>query len=296
MNDKYLGLYVEFLRSSADVKRPMKLVADCSDGTAGLVWKALKIPNLETILIHENPDGNFPAHGPNPLAHGATDETARAVEKHNADLGVVFDSDGDRAVFVDNTGRTLPAYAAANLLFSTEAPPFVLDLPTYYTAKFIGYEKIDKVTPSSVGTRFIKKAMKEVGASAAAEFSGHYYFSREGAYFDSAILATVKLASALSRLRETLSDFYDSLPEVYVANFDLQIKGERSQALTRLESALQKDAVGKDTLDGLVLEFESWWFLARPSNTEPLIRVFLAAQDKKTLQDGSLQIKEVLKV
>ena len=289
----YTDIYAQFLTGFADTRKPLTIVADCSNGTTGMVWRALSLPNITVHLINEEPDGNFPAHGPNPLAEGAADQIAAAVRKHGANLGVIFDADGDRAVFIDNTGRTLPSYVIAHLLFDDHKPPYVLDLPTYYIMKFIKYERMRDIRASQVGTRFIKTTMKQCGASTAAEYSGHYYFS-DFFFSDSAILAVIKILNALSHLPQSLAEFYDSLPTVQIANFDIQLNKDSTEVLKELETAFGDKAQGKDYLDGLVLEFSDWWFLARASNTEPLLRIFLAARNKQDIEQNTVRLRSII--
>ena len=97
----YVSKYAEFLKKHIDIRRPIKIVCDVSNGTTGIVLERLVgIPNMELVLINATPDPEFPTHGPNPLAPGATDMLSQKVLEVKADFGVAFDADGDRAFFV----------------------------------------------------------------------------------------------------------------------------------------------------------------------------------------------------
>jgi len=254
----YVKLYVDFLEKQADLKKPLKMVWDCSNGPAGLVLKRLKIPNSKFIILNSKVDGRFPAHGPNPLEARALNDIKREVKKQKADLGAVFDADADRAVFVDNLGRTVPVHVIVYLLSLKAKPPYVGDL---YVARTLKHLKLLSVHESPVGTYFMKKTMKRFGASFAAEFSGHYYF-REMKNTDSGILAAIKVMNALSDLPYPMSDFCDFLPAFYFKQWNVQAK-----------KVAVKSRVTKD-----------WFRIIRPSNTEPVTRFFLGSRNKKVFQ------------
>ncbi|KKU94475.1 MAG: Phosphomannomutase [Candidatus Jorgensenbacteria bacterium GW2011_GWA1_48_13] len=254
----YANLYVNFLEKQANVKRQLKAVLDCSNGPAGLVLKKLKIPNAQLIILNSKIDGRFPAHGPNPLKARALGDVKREVKKQKADLGIVFDADADRAVFVDNLGRTAPVHAIAYLLSLKTKPPYVGDL---YVAQTLKHLKLLSIRESPVGTYFVKKTMKRIGATLAAEFSGHYYF-KEMKNADSGILAAIKVMNTLSELPYKMSDFCDFLPEFHFKQWNVRAK-----------RIAVKSRVAKD-----------WFRIVRPSNTEPVIRLFLGSKDKNVFQ------------
>src|SRR3989344_8941931 len=98
----YINLYADFIKKFLKPKKRLKVVFDCSNGTTGIILKELfrkfKVESgkfkVEAIFINDKVDGNFPAHGPNPLAKGATEQLAKEVFKHKAELGAIFDADG----------------------------------------------------------------------------------------------------------------------------------------------------------------------------------------------------------
>ena len=128
--------------------KPLKVVFDCSNGTTGEVLKEIMnnesrmmkgkclSHNSRFKILNSIPDGNFPAHGPNPLAKGAMSRLQKEVLKNKADLGVIFDADGDRAFFIDDKGRFINPDIIARLLIWGENPDkVVIDIRTGWLVK-----------------------------------------------------------------------------------------------------------------------------------------------------------------
>src|SRR3989344_3207106 len=181
----YIKIYVQFLKKFLKPKRKLTVVFDCSNGSTGEILarfiKTYKLTNFK--LINQRPDGRFPAHGPDPMKPGAMDDLCQTVRKYKADLGVIFDADGDRVFFVDDRGRPVHSDVVAGLLSKNFNGQAILDVRAGYLAReFIvaglprpgGGKK--KIVNSRVGHYFIKKLMREKKIPFAAEVSGHYYF------------------------------------------------------------------------------------------------------------------------
>ncbi len=285
----YTRIYAGFLKKFLKIRRPLKVVFDCSNGSAGPVIKKISnlvIGKLEIILINEKPDGRFPAHGPNPMAKGATDDLRKAVSKNKADLGVIFDADGDRAFFIDDLGEGIHSDITAALIGKNYKGPVILDVRAGYLAR----ELISKVIDSRVGHYFIKKLMRQRKAPFAAETSGHYYF-KDFFYADSGIFAAIQFMNAASEILKKgkkLSGWIDSLPKYYRSgeiNFRIS---DKKAVMKKAENLFKKEAKKISHLDGLKMEFGppvgQWWFSLRPSNTEDLLRLNLEAKDEKVFK------------
>ena len=176
----YFKVYGNFLKDFSKLQKPIKVVFDCSNGSAGRILKNfLPHPNLKTILINDLPDGHFPAHDPNPLARGAVKQLSATVIKEKADLGVIFDEDGDRVIFIDNLGRLFPSYLAARILFLETGGPVVFDSLISQSLKISGF-LYENANISKVGSIFMKKKIFDKKARFGAEYSGHYYFNIRG--------------------------------------------------------------------------------------------------------------------
>jgi phosphomannomutase len=275
MEHSYLETYAGFLRGFASPARRIAVVFDFSNGATELVVPRVLagVPHIAATLIDRTLSGNFPAHGPNPMAARAQFHLHEAVLKHRADIGVIFDADGDRVFFVDHRGRSVPAYVIATLLAKHEEPPYIFDTRTYYSLEKTGMLDPGTARLSAVGSFFIRKLMREARAGFGAEYSGHYYF-KEFFRADSGILAALKVINAVTRLPYTLADYVDLLPrELITEEMNIRVANPAA-ALKKIRAHYRKLSKRTKLFDGVTLDFGDWFLAARPSNTEPLIRLF----------------------
>ena len=305
----YINLYAQFLKNFLKPKRRLKVIFDCSDGTTGIVLKELfrksKIKNqkskIDTIFINDRPNGYFPAHGPDPTSEKATVQLAHAVKKQKADFGVVFDSDGDRAVFVDNRGRRLDGDQVVLLLIEELRPKkVVVDLNAGWLirkSKFKNQNAKYKTIISKTGSFFIKAAMQKHKAEFAGERSGHYYF-KEFFNADSGILAAVFMINRISKMEKgELGRYIDALPQYHRAAVNFPVQGENKKRIIYAVQEKYKNVARKiSQLDGLTMEFGWGWFNVRPSNTEDILRLTIEARDKRVLSEWTRKLTTLVKL
>jgi phosphomannomutase len=292
----YIAEYTEFLKKHADVKRPLKIVCDAGNGTTGIVLEKLTdVPNMELILINATPDPEFPAHGPNPLIDGATKALSQKVLEVSADFGVAFDADGDRAFFVDNKGELLPSFILAAIWFSHAKPPFVADELDYLSLTTTGIFKKQDIIPSHVGTIFIKDVMQKNKALLGAEFSEHFYF-REFFGCDSGIFSMIYTTKILSGQNETLAELHSKFSLQYLASESVSLKNTIwDKVLEVLKKETVSIAKSSFTREGLTIITENGWINARPSNTEPIIRVSVGAKTNEIAEHDMAFVTKVIR-
>jgi phosphomannomutase len=280
----YTTLYTDFLKNYADLKKPLSIVADASNGATGKILQSL-LPKLglkKSLLVNDNPDPEFPAHGPNPLLPGVLDDLAKKVIAEKADLGVAFDADGDRAFFVDEKGNALPSFVIAALLFKYSSPPYVADELVYQAHHHMKLFTLNELHPSKVGVFFIKQVMKVKQATTGAEFSGHFYFQD---FFgaDSGLFTMIRVLSILSSIPQSLSEFAKGLPSHFIKNVDLKIFGKNWLEIQgKILETYSLDDVTIERREGITLQLKNGWVNIRPSNTEPILRIYAGAEDEKT--------------
>lgn len=292
---QYVLEYVDFLRGFLrDEADAIDAVFDCSNGAAGPIIERL-FP--DSIIVNGRPDGNFPNHAPDPLHAGSLDMLMRKVVSDRADIGIIFDADGDRAFFVDDLGRTVdPDVITYLLLWSLRPKRFISDIKTGWLIKrqAFGAQRIE----SRTGHYFIKQAMRKWGATFGHEESGHYYF-KDFFYCDSGIMTAVEVLNALAKLPYRLSEFVDLLPATHKSaetNFPVPFAMHEA-LLLHLEQTYGAEAVRRSKLDGIRFEFinPDWWFNVRFSNTEPLARLNMEARDKAVYDSELKKLTTLLK-
>ncbi len=288
----YTNLYVKFLEHFFRIKSPVKVVLDCSNGTVGPVLvKLLEEQRLIKFkIINRKPDGNFPAHGPNPLAKGAVKQLIREVRKTKSDLGIIFDADGDRVVFIDNLGREIDPRYILCLLASLFKGPYLVNTALGKTVMKWLLPK-SKFIEEITGRYFIKRTAQKKKIGFSVERSGHYFF-KSFHYADSGILAAIfaiNQASLLKSKKLSLSEWIGALPRIYsTGEVNLKAKNVK-RFLTLLQSRFRGRGYKIYKNDGVTIVGPDSWINARASNTEPVIRVQLVSRNKSVfLKDKML--------
>ncbi len=291
----YVDKYAQFLSTFAKLEAETKVVFDASNGTAGIVLEELlpKIPQLEGHIINGTPDGDFPAHGPNPLGENAFEDLRKAISREGADLGVIFDGDADRVLFLDEQGTSIDSYEAFLLIKGYFDPPFVVDVRALADFTMPGVPVVE----SMAGRLFIWEAMRKHEADLGVERTGHYFFKKYR-YFDSAIIASLCLINFVSELKaqgKTLSQAVGDLPKVnYPPEINFQV-ADTQACIDEVRSEFESEATDIRQLDGLSVYTNHFAFNIRASATEPLLRLNIAAKDEETLEETLGRLKPLLK-
>ncbi len=261
--------------------RPFTLVIDTGNGMMGELLPSLLAPlPCRIVPLYFEPDGRFPNHEPNPLDPNNMRDLQAAVRAHQADLGIAFDGDGDRVMFVDETGEIIPSDRITALLsaeFLTQSPgsTILYDLRSSWIVRDEILRAGGTPVESRVGHSFIKQGMRKTDAVFAGELSGHFYF-RDAYFTDNAELAMLHVLSLLSRRGQPVSQVLAPYNRYFATgeiNFSVDDK-DRCMASLKQTFADAEFAA----LDGLTLRYSDWWCNVRPSNTEPVLRLNLEAK------------------
>jgi phosphomannomutase len=288
-DEDMLADYAAFLRQLVplDGMRPLKVVVDAGNGMAGFTAPAVfaDLP-LEIVPLFFDLDGNFPNHEANPIDPANMVDTQRSVLEHGADLGLAFDGDADRCFVVDERGdvvdpSTLTALIASLELAKAPGSSVIHNLITSRAVPEVIAEHGGTPVRTRVGHSFIKATMAETGAVFGGEHSGHFYF-RDFWRADSGMLAALHVLSFLghtsqgSKLSELLAEF-----SRYALSGEINTQVADAQAsIAAVRQVFEGQAgVTIDTLDGMTVSGDDWWFNLRPSNTEPLLRLNVEAPD-----------------
>lgn len=278
--------------------RPLKIVVDAGNGMAGKIFPALEplIPCQVTAMYFEL-DGTFPNHIANPLEPKNLVDIIAKIKDEQADVGIAFDGDGDRAVLIDEHGEPLTGTVMTSLLAE-----YFLQLNPGATILYnaiCGRAAVDAVKQhggkgirTKVGHSYIKDEMHKNQAVFAGEHSGHYYF-KDNFMADSGLIATVVGLALLSASNTSLSALVAPLRSQYVqiteTNFEVTDK-----AATMKKISEQFTDGTQDWLDGLTVNFPDSWFNVRPSNTEPLLRLNAEATTQPVLDQLVAKVTKLI--
>lgn len=295
--------YVQRMLTVVDVTKlkPLKIVVNAGNGTAGPFFdQIVETLPFEVIRLHHAPDGTFPNGVPNPLLPENRAETAAAVVEAGADFGVAWDGDFDRCFFFDHTGRFIEGYYlvglfAAQLLKSSPSEKIVLD-------PRLTWNTLDEVrkaggTPliNKSGHAFIKERMRKESAIYGGEMSAHHYF-RDFSYCDSGMIPWLLLAQNISESGQTLAELVDQRINAYPCSGEINFSVEDTQQV--IDQVLQRYQPLNPTIDrtdGISLEFETWRFNLRASNTEPVIRLNVETrQDAELLEEKTNELSSFI--
>jgi len=294
--------YINFLNGFKRDYSNLKIGIDCSNGMAALIIK--DILGTNPIYLYDKLDGTFPNHEANPLIPENVVDLQNLVKKNACDLGIIFDGDADRVMFVDENGR----FISPDLMIGVLGHYFLEEkglkgnvLQDIRTSKAVG----EYLTPMGatmhtwrVGRAFAAKKLREIDGIYGGELAGHYYF-RDFFYSDSGMLACILILNVVSKMKAqgiSLSQLIAKI-ETYAnsgeINFKLERKREAMDAVRDFFTSTEKSTASYD-FDGYRVEFPDWWFNIRPSNTEPYLRFIAEAKTREMLDSKIAKAREII--
>ncbi len=294
-----LDTYVDKLSTFVHNPRPLRIAVDAGNGMAGPEVSALfkGFPIWTVIPMYMEPDGKFPHHIANPLLPSATRELQVAVVKEKADIGVAFDGDADRCGFIDEKGERIPedlvtALIAEFLLTKEPGATILHDLRSSRVVPETITRLGGKAVRCRVGHAFIKEQMREENALFAGELSGHYYY-RDMGFTDNAIFTMIQMLNFLSLKMIPVSQAIRTLKKYYSTG-EINMEVDDKEGVFAALEVQYKDA-RKDHLDGLTVEYDAWWFNLRASNTEPVVRLNLEAENENMMEVRKEEILRIIR-
>jgi len=290
--------YIDDAASRISLKRPLKVVAACGNGTAGaFAPQALrKMGVAELIEMDCELDYNFPKYNPNPEDSVMLHAMAKIVRETGADLALGFDGDGDRCGVVDDEGEEIFAdkiglMLARDLSELHKDATFVVDVKS--TGLFATDEVLKKNGAKTVywktGHSYIKRKTAELGALAGFEKSGHFFMNPPiGRGYDDGLIAAAAILAMLDRNPgKKLSDLKKALPVAYTSltmsphcadEVKYGVVDDVVAEYTALRDAggtiLGRKIVDLITVNGVRVALEDGsWVLVRASSNKPEIVV-----------------------
>lgn len=301
-----LILKLDLVNVEAIQKKKFKVVIDCVNSTGGIslppLLKALGV--AEVIELYTEPNGEFP-HNPEPLPENLT-EISAAVNKHNADLGIVVDPDVDRLAFVcedgDMFGEEYTLVAVADYVLKHKTGNTVSNLSSTRALKDVTLAHKGNYFASAVGEVNVVEKMKEVNAVIGGEGNGGIIYP-ELHYGRDALVGIALFLSHLATFKgvtqKTCSELRASYNNYYISKNKIELTPDLDVdlVLKKIQERYKKEEI--NTIDGVKIEFEREWVHLRKSNTEPIIRIYSESESESTASHLANKIisdiKEIVK-
>ncbi|KAB2877531.1 MAG: phosphomannomutase/phosphoglucomutase [Pseudorhodoplanes sp.] len=312
--------YVADLTSRPKLKRRLKVLAACGNGTAGaFAPRILAAIGCEVVPLDCELDHTFPKYNPNPedmkMLHAMRD----AVLASGADVGFGFDGDGDRCGVVDNEGEEIFADKVGVMLardMSALHPgaTFVVDVKS--TGLFVTDPVLQKNKARAdywkTGHSYMKRRVNETGALVGFEKSGHFFFNKPfGRGYDDGFVSAIAVCDMLDRNPgKSMSDLKNALPKTWSSPTmsphcdDERKYGIVEQVTRHFEAAKQKgEPVAGQKIRDLVtvngvrvtVEDGSWGLVRASSNKPELVVVVESPQSEARMRDMFKAVDAVLR-
>lgn len=284
--------YLDFLNNFKTDFSNLNIAVDCSNGMGSLLIRDLLGDSPHYIF--EERDGSFPNHQPNPLEEENVADLKKLVLENSCDIGLIFDGDADRVMFVDEKGNFIQPDMMIAILadyFSAQGleGKAIQDIRTSKSVTEYVEEKGFEMEMWRVGRAYAALKLREINGLFGGELAGHYYF-RDFYFSDSAYLTALIVLGEVSKLKKAGSSLSEKIKTIsrYFGtgemNFHIDRKAEAMNALKEAFSE-KEAAVSFYDFDGYRVEFKDWWFNVRPSNTEPYLRFLAEARSPELISE-----------
>ena len=293
--------YIEYFLPLSKGLEDLNLSVDCSNGMSNLVIKEILANNKNVHYIYDTFDGTFPNHEPNPLEEKNCRALEKEVVKNNSDVGVIYDGDADRVIFVDDRGEWVqPDYVTAVLGYyygkNGRKGNALCDIRTSKSTTDYLEKNGWKCTLWKVGHAFAKIKIREIKGIFGGELAGHYYFQDFG-NCDSGVLASLLVLHVVEDLKKEGKKLSDLLYEIvtYANSRETNFKLENKDgAIKALYEKYAPNSLRVMDFDGYRIEYSDWWFNVRKSNTEPYLRIVAEAKDPEVLKEKMEKISSII--
>ncbi len=284
MDEEYAEFVFERIKP-----REIRVVVDFGNGAASVVVpKILSKIGVKSTYLFDWPDPKFSNRDPEPKPESLTVLREKVI-KERADLGIAFDADGDRAMFVDDEGKVVMTEQSAILfireIMKTQKGPVVANIE----CSDIVEEEVQKygqeVFRIPVGHTFLVQETKKHNAVFGVEKSGHICVPKFF-WFDDAIINSIYMIEIVSKMRRKLSTLIKELPTRFFERFEIECADEKKfLKIEKIKEKAIETYENVNTMDGVKIIFPDSWALIRASNTSPVIRLSVEARNKKRFEE-----------
>ena len=284
--------YKKEIKAKIKLKKNLKVVLDCGNGAGGSVAPTLfKDLGIELIELYSDIDGNFPNHHPDPGNPINLKDLINKVSEINADLGIALDGDADRLGVVDNLGRIIypdqyMSILADHVLKGNPGRKVIYDVKCSSKLKESIIESKGIPVMARTGHSFIKDEIFNQSAILGGEMSGHIFFNDDWYGFDDGIYSALRLIEIISESKNSSSEFFNKIPQLFnTPEINLSTTDDKKfEIIERLKKEFEFNGFEKVLIDGIRLENDTSWGLARASNTTPSLVFRFEGETEEALQ------------
>jgi len=298
---KLEGMDEEYANFVAERIKPEKInvVVDFGNGAACLlVPKILKKIGIKSTFLFDWPDPTFSNRNPEPKPESLT-ALCKKVVKEKADLGIAFDGDGDRAMFVDDKGKVIMTEQSAILflrdIMKTQRGPVVANIECSDIIEDEVRKYGENVFRIPVGHTFLVQETKRHNAVFGVEKSGHICVPKFF-WFDDAIINSIYMTEIVSKIGQPLSKTVEELPTRFFERIEVVCSDQtKFEVINRIKQEATQTYENVNTIDGVKVVFPDSWALIRASNTSPILRLSIEAKNQKRLDELKKEMAKLIK-
>jgi len=284
--------YIEAVRSRVSISRPLRVAFDPGNGTGGVLLERLFAGTpVKAEFINLKPDGNFPAHVPDPTVPKYMKQLTDLVLARGFDCGIGYDGDSDRIGAIDEKGNAvygdrLLGICATEVIKKHPGAKIVFEVKC--SQGLVEYLERIGGTPLmwKTGHSLIKAKMKEEGALLAGEMSGHMFFADDYYGYDDALFASLRLLSIMASTGRKLSELAADMPSYPVTP---ELRADCPDDLKfRIVDELRdyfRTQYRVIDIDGARVLFPDGWGLIRASNTQGVLVLRFEAKTNERLAE-----------
>lgn len=303
----YLESVLKYVNINKISSSNYKVILDPGNGSSTYFCSEIfdKV-GINTVTINNEPNGLFPNRDPYPRPEVLSVLSSK-VRQLNADLGSASDGDGDRAIFVDETGNVLwgdvsGAIFTKNELMNSGGGVIVTPINSSQLITWVCQNYGGQLLFTKIGPPAIVKTMKEKHAIMGLEETGKIIWPNTIWYGDW-ILTTLKMLEIMAQEKKSLSDLTKTFPSFHMKKqaFHCDAKIKKAVLNQVLEEWKKRDEKAQIiTTDGIRINYEDKsWILFKPSGTEPIFRVYSESASPDRVKElaniGSKIVKKILK-
>ena len=303
INDEYIEAIKKHINTEKIFQKHFHVVVDAANSVGGLTAPTLlRELGCKVTSINANLDGTFPGRMPEPRPESLGD-LASTVKAIGADMGVAFDGDADRSIFVGENGEIY----WGDKTFAVIIKQFLLKNPGAKIVTPVSSSTLIKDTADAyngeiewtkVGSVTVSQKMKELNAKLGGEENGGVFYGPHQAVRDGA-MTTALLLDIMSQTGQKLSKLIAEQPQYFIEKGKVECPDDKKVILqTKINAQVKNENIS--TIDGVKIWFDDKSaILIRPSGTEPVFRLYAEAKNKekalKLVEDYSSRLKVILK-